>query len=279
MNARSQKWLAGVCGLLAAAGAHAQQIDVGLTLAYSAFVVGEPVVVQVALQNGMRDRITVDGGGGASPTLFFEITKGGEYDEVIPFSTEPFVRGVQLNPGQSFQRTLALDKRFSLMAEGKYIVRAVVAYKGMRYESVKRSFDVVPGLSVGGGVQMFVASEQVRRQFKLVYWHRNQADRLFLRIEDDPGARIWDSVDLGALMRDFPPKIDIAPDGEVTVLHRATKDAFLRTVLWSLPDAVEVVERNELVDPDISAAQRVNALYGEDADNADKAKKAWWKFW
>ena len=66
----------------------------------------------------------------------------------------------------------------------------------------------------------------------------------------------------------------------MTVLHRSTQDAFIRTVLWSLPDVVEVVERNSLVDPEISAQQRVKSLYGEMVDDgAAKKKKAWWKFW
>ena len=64
---------------------------------------------------------------------------------------------------------------------------------------------------------MFVNRQNLRRMFKLVFWHRNQADRLFLRIEDDPVKRVWDTIDLGNVMRVMPPKIDISPEGEVTV--------------------------------------------------------------
>lgn len=268
-----------VC-LFWAASAVAQQLDVKLTLAYTAFVVGEPVVVQIDLLNATRDLIDV-GGPGATSSLFVEITKGGQYNDVRPFREDPVVPAFQMKPGQTFQHKLALDAWFSLEEEGKYIVQVVVAHRGMRYESAKKSFDVVPGMPIGGGVQMFVRREHLRRQFKLVYWHRNREDRLFLRIEDEPDARIWDSIDLGMLMRGTPPKLDISPEGEVTVIHRATQDAFLRTVIWSLPDNVEVVERNSLVDPDISAAQRVNAMYGETAEDerAARNKKSWWKFW
>ncbi len=269
----------GVVGsVLMSIAAHAQQFDVKLTLAYSTFVVGEPVVVQVDLLNATRERVDV-GKQGAGSVLLVEITKGAAINEVAPFRKEPFVAPFMLKPGETAQHRLALDKWFSLEAEGRYMVRVVLVHCGMRYESVKKSFDVVPGMSLGGGVQMFVSHAQLKRQFKLVFWHRNQEDRLFLRIEDDPGGRIWDSIDLGTLMRATPPKLDISPEGEVTVIHRATQDAFLRTVLWSLPDVVEVVERNSLVDPEISASQRVNALYGEGADERKDAKKPWWKFW
>ncbi len=275
---RVSGWGCVVSVLLLAIVARAQQLEVKLTLAYSVFVVGEPVVLQVDLLNATRGQIEI-GGPKATSVLLMEVTKGSVNNELKPFREDPMVAPFTLKPGETAQRRLALDKWFSLEQEGKYIVCAVLVHRGMRYESVKRSFDVVPGMSLGGGTQMFVDREQLKRQFKLVFWHRNQEDRLFLRIEDEPGARIWDSIDLGTLMRASPPKLDISPEGEVTVIHRATQDAFLRTVLWSLPDVIEIVERNSLIDPEISASQRVNALYGEGAAEREQAKKPWWKFW
>ncbi|MDR2850269.1 MAG: hypothetical protein LBW77_07005 [Verrucomicrobiota bacterium] len=279
-NGLNAGWACGCAALLMSAGAYAQQVDVKLTLAYTVFVVGEPVVMQFDLLNTTREQIDI-GGTNASARLLIEVNKNGQSYELAPSGTAPFVPTVQIQPGQPFQHKLALDKWFSVEDAGKYLVRVVVVHRGMRYESAKKSFDVVPGIPLGGGTQMFAKREKLTRQFKLVYWHRNQNDRLFLRIEDDEGARIWDSIDLGSLMRSTPPKLDISPDGEVTVIHRATQDAFLRTVLWSLPNSLEVVERNQLVDPDISASQRVNALYGEgDGDGKQKrSKSAWWKFW
>ena len=266
--------------VLFACVAAAQQLDVKLTLAYNVFVVGEPLLVQLEVLNVTRDLIDV-GGKNSKDALVVEITKGGQYNDVVPFNTEPVIGAFQLKPGQVFQQKVELDKWFSVIEEGKYMVRLVIVHDGMRYESVKKSFDVVPGLPVKDAMQMFVKREKLKRMFKLVYWHRNQVDRLFLRIDDEPGGKVWDTMDLGPLLRLVDPKIDISPEGEVTVVHRSTQDAFTRTVLWSLPDAVEVVERNSLVDPEISASQRVKALYGEMADDgsgADK-KKAWWKFW
>lgn len=268
--------------VLCASWACAQQVDVKLTLAYNAFVVGEPVLVQVDALNATRDLIEI-GGKDSKDALFVEITKGGQYNEVSPFNPEPLVGTTALKPGQTLQHKVELDKWFALVEEGPYVVRAVLVHGGVRYESVKKSFDVVPGIPLKDGVQMFVNRQNLKRLFKLVYWHRNQTDRLFLRIDDEQDGRIWDTIDLGVFQRLSPPKLDISPEGEVTVVHRATQDAFIRTVIWSLPDSVEVVERNNLVDPDISASQRVRALYGEMTDDGGKEKekkgKPWWKFW
>jgi len=212
--------------------------------------------------------------------LLVEITKGGHYNDIVPFNSEPIAATFEMKPGQSYQYKVELDKWFPLVEQGKYLAKLVLVHDGMRYESMQRSFDVVPGIPVKEGVQMFVNRPNQKRLFWLVHWNRNQTDRLFMRFEDEPGGRIWDSVDLGVLMRTEPPKIDISPDGEVTVVHRSTQDSFVRTVIWSLPDSVEVVERNVLLDPEISASQRVRSLYGEMSDDGKKEKsKSWWKFW
>ena len=271
-------WVAAACALLGITGAQAQSFDVKLTLAYNVFVVGEPVLIQAEVLNMSRDLLDI-GSPGSKSAFFVEVTRGDRLDEMQPSNKEPFVQSFQLPPGETFRYRLELDKWFRLAQEGRYIAQVIVVHGGMRYASAKKSFDVVPGMQIGSGIQMFVSKENLRRQFKLVYWHRNQVDRLFLRIEDEPGARIWDSVDLGSFMRGTPPKLDISPDGEITVVHRATQDGFLRTVMWSLPNSMEVVERNSLVDPEISASQRVNALYGEGGENKEEKKKAWWKIW
>ncbi|MEI7900986.1 MAG: hypothetical protein WCK89_12105 [bacterium] len=271
--------MAFVCAVLFTGAAAAQQVEMTLTLAYNVFVVGEPVLVQLEALNTTRDLLDI-GGKDSRDTLIVEITKGGQYNELAPFNDQPVIGMFQLKPGQVFQQKVELDKWFPVVEEGQYIVRFVIVHDGIRYESAKKSFDVVPGMPVKDGVQMFIKRQSQKRLFKLVFWHRNQTDRLFLRIEDDPSGKVWDSLDLGTLLQSSEPKIDISPEGVVTVLHRATQDAYIRTVLWSLPDVVEVVERNNLVDPEISASQRVKSLYGEMADGgADKTKKPWWKFW
>ena len=275
---RKIRWvLLGIALLAGAAGA--QQLEVNLTLAYNVYITGEPVLVQFDVLNATRDLIEV-GAPGLKDAALLEISRDGRYNEITPFNSMPIVGAFKLNPGQTFQSKAELDKWFSLAEPGKYIARLVIVHGGMRYESVKRSFDVVPGIPVKEGVQMFVRKQNQKRLFRLVHWTRNQTDRLFLRIEDEPGDKIWDSIDLGILLRTGEPKIDISPEGEVTVVHRSTQDAFIRTVIWSLPDSVEVMERNQLLDPDISASQRVRSLYGDMADDGKKdEKKPWWKFW
>ncbi|MBR4170542.1 MAG: hypothetical protein IKR48_02700 [Kiritimatiellae bacterium] len=272
-------WIGISC--LAAGLLSAQEISLQLNLAQRHYIVGEPVMAQFDLLNLTRERLVL-GSGGSGDQLYVEVTKGsGVMDTLRPFNDAPIAGSFQLKPGDRVHRPAELDKWFPLLQEGKYLVNAVLVHDGVQYKSQKKSFDVVPGIRLQEGVQMFSNRKNLRRIFRLVYWDRNQTEHLFLRVTDEPGNKVWDSIDLGTLLRTSPAKLDISPGGEVTVVHRATQDAFIRTVLWSLPDSLEINERNQLLDPAISASQRAKSMYNEMADEKaeQQKKKKWWKFW
>lgn len=263
------------------AAARAQEICVQMILQNREYIVGEPVAVTFDFLNATRERISC-GKADSPDRLFVEVTKGtGQFDFVKPFNAAPIGGAFAIQGGVGKRIDAELDKWFPLLKEGKYLVRAVLLHKGTRYESAKKSFDVVGGIRIQDGYQMFVNRANLKRTFRLVYWSRNHMERLFLRISDEPGNRVWDTIDLGTLLRTSPVKLDISPEGEVTVVQRASQDAFLRTVVWSLPDNIEIAERNSLIDPDISASQRAKSLYNEMVDDGKekKSKKPWYKFW
>ena len=257
----------------------AENYQLSLKLAYSSFVKGEPVVVQMEMMNVGRSLVQT---GAGKDRLFVEVSFEDRYNELTPVTTTPFTRPFKLEPGRKHVSKIELDKWFALLKEGKYYARLVLVDGDSRYESVKKSFDIVPGIPVKEGVQMFVSKQKLKRIFKVVHWNRNRAERLFLRVEDEPDGAVWDTIDLGPHLKSSDPKLDIAANGEVTVVHRATKDTFHRTVLWSLPDSLEVAEHDSLLDPEVSASQRVRALYGESVEEGPvdpESKSNWWKFW
>jgi len=255
----------------------AQKVDVSLTLAYSTFITGEPVVVQAKITNLMRDPLDI--GDDAPDRFLIEVSKEKRDNELVPDPGKPFLKPLALTPGNSILHTMEVDKWFDVADNGKYLIRAVLVHNGNRYESGMKSFDIVPGTPLKEGVQMFADRKNFQRNFKLVHWTRNQVRNLFLRIEDSPGGQVWDTIDLGEFSRSEDPRLDIAPNGEVTTFHRANPDNFLRTVIWSLPDSVEIAERDVLLDPDVSSAQRMRAIYGDLKDAPDKKKSSWWKLW
>ncbi len=257
----------------------AQQFQVTLQPAYSVFVSGEPIVIQLELLNAGRDLILVDGLEGSEKFLV-EISGGQQANELTPLTDAPFCKPFELKPGAKFTTKLEIDKWYPMLKPGQYFAQLIFVHDNVRYASSKKSLDVVTGMPVKEGFQMFVTDQKLKRVFKLVHWDRNRAQRLFLKIEDEPTGVVWDTIDLGQFLKTSDPKLDIASNGEVSVVHRATQDTFFWTVLWSLPRSVEIAERNRLLDPEVSAAQRVRALYGEGVEEGpEEGEKSWWKFW
>lgn len=258
--------------------AFAQQISVELKLACGEFITGEPVLIQVKVRNQMRDALEF--GENADDKFLIEVCKDAHDNELTPESGKPFMTPLVLSSGSTLDHKMEVDKWFSVYDSGKYLIRAVVVHDDMRYESARKSFDVIPGMRLKEGVQMFADKKQYQRKFMMVHWTRNQARHLFLRIEDEPDGVVWDTIDLGVFSRTIEPKLDIAPNGEVTVFHRADSDNYLRTVIWSLPGSVEIAERDALMDPDVSAAQQMRALYGDLPEKLEgPTKRSWWKLW
>lgn len=273
------KFLAIFLSGAAALSSVAAQFQVSLKPAYNVFVSGESVVVQLEMQNNGRDTINVNPIDGTDKFVV-EIMYGERYNELQLLTEAPFCKPFELKPGATFTTKLEIDKWYPISKPGHYFAQLIFVHDNVRYESSKKSFDVVTGLPIKEGIQMFVSDQHLKRVFKLVHWDRNRSERLFLKIEDEPTGVIWDTIDLGMYLKSSDPKLDIGLNGEVTVVHRASQDAFFWTVLWSLPNSVEVADRNRLLDPEVSASQRVRALYGEGVEDAGaEGKKSWWKFW
>lgn len=257
------------------------QAAVGVTLrmTHSEYLLGERIRAEVEVRNGSTTPIIV-GAKDSTDFMFLELFKDDTKHSMDRYSeakaTVPFV----LKSGEAQRFEVFFDRNYVLETEGRYLGRAVVVHDGMRYEGALRAFSLVPGMRLSTALQIFSNRPGLRREFELLYWSRKRAEHLFLRATDhtEKGSRMWVTSDLGTLLRQTRPKISIRDGGEVTVLHRATKDEFIRSDFWSLPDAFEFQEHARMVDPDIAGSERIKSLYEESA-GVEPVKKAWWKFW
>lgn len=270
--------LACLFAVAAARAATAPEINVTLRMSADEYIEGEKIRAVVDLANGSPDTL-IGGRDDAPDRLFLELFRASDSAAVdrnsyAPF-TVPFV--LKSSEGQKFE--VFFDHHFPIASSTRYLARAVLVHEGSRYEGSLRSFDVVPGIRIGGALQMFANRPDLRREFELVYWNRDKLEHLFLKARDEgPEDRRWATADLGPILRVTQPKISIRPNGEVTVLHRTSQDEFVRSLFWSLPEAFEFQEHETLLDPEVAGAERVKALYQE-SSGVEPVKKAWWKFW
>ena len=240
------------------------------------YIVGERLRAVVDIANSSADSIDV-GQPGSADIFRLEVFRASDMASRDRVGAKPFVAPFLLHSSEGQKLETFIGDHFALTEPMRYLARAVLVHDGARFESSLVSFDIVPGMQVGGAMQMFSNKPGLKRVFELVYWSRGQREHLFLKAKDE-GGRIWRTTDLGVLLRITDPKISVMPNGEVVVLHRATQDQFLRSVFWSLPEVLDFRSQEPMVDPDIAGSQRMRDLYME-SGGVTPVKKAWWKFW
>lgn len=251
-------------------------VAVGIALDVNSAVLGEEIPVRLLVRNNTtRDMVL---GQGTLPAGVLEVSRVNDPSRT-PLAAPAagcLPRPLKLAPGEQRVFPINLSRAVNLREQGRYFVTFGAIYAGKRYDTQVKVIEVVPGHLIAEGNQLFAKAPGRQRIFKLVRWPRDHVDRIFLRIEDSDGRR-FDTVLLGAYLPLMKPRLNIADNGEITILHRATPDYYVRNVFWSLPN--EFIRRStvNLLDPNTADTARLNAMR-EDLDEIiqknDKLKEA-----
>lgn len=266
------------CALQAfVAAAATSEIRVDLKLDASDYVSGERIRGVVDVANSSPRPVSV-GYANSGDLLFVEVYRASDGHQLPRVARRPFVAAFRVESGEGQRLETFLGDHYALREPSRYIAKPVLVHGGTRYEGALRAFDVVEGLRISGAMQMFAGRQGLQRNFSLVYWPRSRTEHLFLRARDSGSSgREWETRDLGALLRIGAPTLSVLSDGTVVVLHRLNQDQFVRSELWSLPDALEFRRRETVQDPETAGTARVRELY---RDGGVKPKEnPWWKFW
>ena len=253
------------------------EIHVDLKLDGSDFVSGERIRGVVDVANSSPDKVSV-GYSNSKDRLFVEVFRAGDMTQLDRTSRRPFVAPFRIDSGEGQKLEVFLGDRYDLKETRRYLAKPVLVHNGYRFEGAMRAFDVVDGVKVGAAMQMFANRPGLQREFALVYWSRNHSEHLFLRAHDGGTSDvIWETRDLGPILRIDAPTISILKTGEVVVLHRLNGDQLVRSEFWSLPGALEFRMREALRDPETAGTARVRELYRE--GGVKPKTNPWWKFW
>jgi len=265
------------CLLAAASAFAASEITVDLKLDAGDFVSGERIRGVIDVANSSPERVAV-GTQGAADRLFIEVFRASDLREMQRTDDRPFTAKFRVESGEGQKLETFLADHYGLREPRRYLAKPVLVHNGVRYEGAPRAFDVVEGVKVLSAMQMFSNRPGLQRVFDVVYWNRGHSEHLFLRAKDAGSSeRVWETRDLGAILRIDKPTLSVLPGGEVVVLHRLNRDQFVRTEFWSLPDALEFRNREAVGDPETAGTARVREMYRE--SGVKPKKNPWWKFW
>ena len=266
------------CSLIpVSAFAETSEIMVDLKLDSADFVTGERIRGVVDIANPSPEKVSV-GYSNSKDRFFVEVFRASSMQQLTKVSKHAFVANFRIDSSEGQKLEVFLGDHYGLREPSRYLAKPVLVHNGIRYEGMVRAFDVVDGVRLGGAMQMFANRSGLRRSFSLVYWSRGNSEHLFLRAQDEGNSnRIWETRDLGPMLRIDKPSISVMPRGEVVVLHRLNQDQFVRSEFWSLPDALEFRIREAVRDPETAGTARVRELYKE--GGIKPKENPWWKFW
>ena len=253
------------------------EIEVDLKLAGDDFVSGERIRGVVDIANSSPGKVSV-GYANSEDSFFVEVFRASDMSQLTRIGNRPFVARFRVDSSEGQKLETFLGDHYALRETSRYLAKPVLVHGGVRYEGALRAFDVVDGVKIAGAMQMFSNRPGLQREFSVVYWSRNHSEHVFLTARDSgTSSRVWETRDLGSILRIEKPSISILPGGEVVVLHRLNRDQFVRTEFWSLPDELEYRMREAVGDPETAGTARVREMYKE--SGVKPKQNPWWKFW
>ena len=238
-------------------------VSVGMSLEAGSYVIGEDINVRVLVRNNTPGTLVL--GRGDQPSGVFDVARSSD-PQRRNLARDPngcLPRPLTLKPNEERVFTINLTLATDLTRSGKYFVTFGAIVHGVRYDTQVKAIEIVPGGVVLEGTQLFAKDPTRQRRFSLVRWPRDHVDRLFLRIEDSPDGRFFPTVMLGAYLPIVAPKLNIATNGEITILHRATPDYYVRNVFWSLPNEFIRRSTQNILDPTTADTARLKGMQGD----------------
>ena len=251
--------------LLAASVSMAQTLGFAVEMKNTSYVVGEPVLATVTIENhGFRPVIISDFGPFKSNRLFFEISQTPQV-YLKQRREGKIVTDIELEKDEGSTCRLNLSTWYNLLAPGAYRIRAVLILGNERYESPTTSFDIVPGIELARATQYIQGRPAIERTLLLVYWNREGRDVAFLRAWDANGA-VYETLEIGPLIRNRRPVLQKVDDTTYRVHRQVTSAALQRTEIISDVSGISRKEQQTAVDPGVPIADALRAA-------ADRAKE------
>ncbi len=248
----------------------AQKISFAVKMGHDAYIVGEPVSVQVKIANlGIEPVIIDEFEAYKDNKLYFSISKDGK--SPLPQRREgKIVQELSLEKDTAEAFEVNLSEWYRLLEEGHYVLKAVLVNNNMRYTSAGVSFDIVPGLELASVSQFLDVHPPVERTLRLVYWNRDGREFAFLRAVDSTGV-IWQTINLGYILRVRRPSFAKAGGNAFYIYRQASRDMLVRTEIVS--DEKGVMMKEQLRAVDSVSSPMVDSLREAVQNAAEKKKK------
>ena len=216
-------------------------LNVRLDLECASIVQFEELNATLKIKNITGTSLIISKDQSAADAVVTFVIERNEYDVVKPLSERPFVNSLLIKSNKEGLIKVDLSQWYNLFKTGRYVVHANVEWRGKVYNSNDMMIDVVRGLEILKKEYSVIGYDDKMRTLSLRYWRRNQAEFLFLRVDDDDEDVNYGVFRLGLVIRFHKPTITIDRYGYVTVLHQSGPDRFTRSGFKMERDEVKYI--------------------------------------
>jgi hypothetical protein len=235
-------WL--LVGLLGGANATAQ-VDVRLRLEKKEYLPNEKMIVAVQIMNVSGQALQL---GGDPDWIHFHIEKqsGESVPQIVSLPpAEPF----EAPTGGAFTPELDLSPYFNLSTPGRYKLSATVRIRQWKEDRVAPpvNFEVIPPTtmkSIKVGVPPPAGAPPGPPEVRIYALQKARPSsdmRLYLRVTDGFGSRVFSVQEVGPYIPLEEPEVQVDSGSRLHVLHRSDRTAFIYSVFN--PDGVLLVRQ------------------------------------
>lgn len=254
-------------------------LSIGLRADRSEFVRGEDVTLSGVVRNAGTTAFIVDDYGPYLQNrirLYLRDAATGRLLDPRPGSPASAVPSLTVKPGEERPFSVRVGAFYDLPPHAR-VQATVVVERGENESAASHpaAFTVVEGIEFSSVVRTLPGDDSKLFRFTLLYWARDQAESIFLRVTDPArDGRVVGFAALGNIVRVAEPTMTFAADGSVTIVHQISRDRFAKTRLDASSFPLKVLERdNNLLSRDAVSERIATQLVSEriEAREAEKA--------
>lgn len=254
-------------------------LSIGLRADQSEFVRGEDVTLSGVVRNAGTTAFIVDDYGPYLQNrirLYLRDAATGRLLDPRPGSPASAVPSLTVKPGEERPFSVRVGAFYDLPPHAR-VQATVVVERGENESAASHpaAFTVVEGIEFSSVVRTLPGDDSKLFRFTLLYWARDQAESIFLRVTDPArDGRVVGFAALGNIVRVAEPTMAFAADGSVTIVHQISRDRFAKTRLDASSFPLKVLERdNNLLSRDAVSERIATQLVSEriEAREAERA--------
>lgn len=205
----------------------AGQVELSGRLENNVVLLFEPVVVNLRIRNRTSEPITVGPRGDMMPVFYVERRPGYPLRKT---GVQVEIPEITLQPHEQSTMSVDISLAFEIRETGPYTIHAGMRHGPDYYQTGHMLLEVVPGFEVARLEVGLPGGVRERREYRLLSLGRDNAMRLFIRVDDQQEGLCYGVHDLGRLLQNSEPILEADAAGRAHVLHRSGPAQFTHTI-------------------------------------------------